>query len=254
MKLHGQTALITGGAQGIGRAIALALAREGANVVIADLNGDGAAQVAQEVGGISVACDVTDEAQVEATVKRAVDEFGQLDILVNSAAIIDPAMLVVDMPREVWERTLTVDLTGTFLCCKHALKAMIPRKQGRIINLSSIAGKMGYPLRASYAAAKMGVISLTMTLALEHGEHGITVNAICPGPVEGERMKSVITYRAQAQGRTFEEVEREYQETTALNQFIQADDIAQLVVYLASPAGDRITGQAIVVDAGYLLK
>jgi NAD(P)-dependent dehydrogenase (short-subunit alcohol dehydrogenase family) len=254
MRLFNQAALITGGAQGIGRVIALTLAQEGARVVVVDINPDGAAEVAQEVSGLAIACDVTDETQVEAAVQRTVKEFGQLDILVNCAANIDPAMKVVDMPLEVWERTIAVDLTGTFLCCKHALKAMIPRKRGRIINLSSVAGKMAYPLRASYATAKMGIISLTMTLALEYGEHGITVNAICPAPVEGERMRTVIAQRAVAQGRTFEEVDREYRETTALNTFIQPEDIAQLIVFLASPAGDRITGQAIDVDAGYLLK
>jgi NAD(P)-dependent dehydrogenase (short-subunit alcohol dehydrogenase family) len=252
--LANQTALITGGAQGIGRVIALTLAQEGAKVAVADINLDGAAQVAKEVGGISLACDVTDERSVEAAVQRVVNEFGQLDILVNCAANVDPAMKVVDMPLDVWERTLTVDLTGTFLCCKHALKAMIPRQRGRIVNLSSVAGKMAYPLRASYAAAKMGVISLTMTLALEYGEHGITVNAICPAPVEGERMRTVIAQRAAAQGRTYEEVDREYRETTALNTFVQPEDIAQLVLYLCSSAGDRVTGQAIDVDAGYLLK
>ncbi len=254
MKLSNQVALIPGGAQGIGRVIALTLAQEGAKVVIADVNADGATRVAQEVGGLGVACDVTDESDVEAAVQRAVEKFGQLDILVNCAANVDPAMRVVDMPREVWEQTLAVNLTGTFLCCKHALRVMIPRKRGRIVNLSSVAGKMAYPLRAAYAAAKMGIISLTMTLALEYGEHDITVNAICPAPVEGERMRTVIAQRAAAQGRTYEEVDREYRETTALNTFIQPEDIAQLVLYLCSSAGDRITGQAIDVDAGYLLK
>jgi NAD(P)-dependent dehydrogenase (short-subunit alcohol dehydrogenase family) len=197
---------------------------------------------------------VADEAQVVAAVQQVVEEFGRLDLLVNAAAVLDPPMLVVDLPREVWDQTFAVDLTGTFLCCKHALPVMIPRRRGKIINLSSVAGKMGYPLRASYAAAKAGIISLTKTLAMECGEYNVQVNAICPGPVEGERMRGVIEQRARTQGRTFEEVEAEYRRTTVLQRFIQPEDVARLVLYLASPDGDAVTGQAIDVDAGYRLK
>ena len=257
--LSEQVALVTGGAQGIGRAVAITLARHGARVAVADLNAECAVEVADEIKktrglAIGLACDVTDEAQVADTVRRVVDSFGQLDLLVNCAAVIDPAGPVVDMPRDVWERTFAVHLTGTFLCCKHALKEMLPLRRGKIVNLSSIAGEMAYALRASYAAAKAGVISLTRTLALECGPQGIQVNAICPGPVEGDRMRTIYAERARAQGRAVEEVEREYRQTTALCQLVQPEDVAQMVAFLASPAGDRITGQALDVDAGYRLK
>jgi sorbitol-6-phosphate 2-dehydrogenase len=191
MRLAGQVALITGGGRGLGRATALALAREGCRVAVADVLEDAAMDTAREVNGRGVVCDVSDEAAVEALVRRVVDEFGQLDVLVNTVAWIDPPGLLVDMPLEVWEQTLRFDLTTHFLCCKHALRVMIPRNYGRIVNTSSEAGKGGYRLRGSYCVAKAGVINLSQTLAVETAEYDIRVNAICPRGIAGVRLNTL---------------------------------------------------------------
>jgi len=246
---------LTGAAQGLGLAIARALAVEGRPVAIADLDAAGAELAAREIGAgcLGLACDVTEEAQVVAAFAAVERQVGPIDLLVHCPATFDPAVSVAEMPLAVWERTLAVDLTGAFLCCREAARCKLPRKRGKIITLSSVAGKMAYPLRAGYAAAKAGLISLTRTLAAEAAASGIQVNAICPGPVEGPRMERIIRDRARALDRGVEEVAEEFRRTTALNQFVRPEDVVALVLYLASPAGDRITGQAIDVDAGYLL-
>jgi len=254
-----QRAIVTGAAQGIGRVTALALGGAGYAVGCLDWNLSGAEATADRIraGGSPAAalgCDVSREPEVADAIRRLTELWGGLDLLVNCAAAIDPPYRVAEMPLEVWERTFSVALTGTFLCCKHALQRMLPQRSGCIINLSSVAGKMPYPYRAAYAAAKAGVQSLTRTLAMEVGPDGIRVNALCPGPVEGPRIQTVFEQRAAAQGRTLEAVRAEFELGAALRQLTQPEDVAALILFLASPAAARITGQLIDVDAGYLLK
>jgi len=256
-RLSGKVALITGGGRGIGRAIALRFASEGAAVMLAATKREALEATAGEIrktGGraATVIADVSDEAAVKSMVAGTLSELGRLDILVNNAGIGGPTLRVVDMERADWDRTLAVNVTGAFLCAKHAIPHMMGKKSGRIINVTSIAGLMGYPLRSPYAVSKWGMIALTRTLAGELGEHGITVNAIAPGAVKGERVEGVIAARAAALGRPAADVERElFVEPTALKRMVGPDDVAATAAFLASDDAANITGETINVSAGF---
>jgi NAD(P)-dependent dehydrogenase (short-subunit alcohol dehydrogenase family) len=162
-----------------------------------------------------------------------------------------PTAPVTDYPVEEWEAVLRVNLTGAFLCCRAFAPAMQKKGWGRIINVSSMAGKVPYPLRSAYAASKWGLIGLTLTLARELGPQGITVNAVCPGPVDNAAMQEVMRARAEATGRSFEETRAEYLQNLAIPQLPTEDDVAHMVSYLVSDAAWSITGQAVEVSSGY---
>ena len=257
MRLSGQVALITGGGRGIGRAVALRFVSEGAAVMLAATKREPLEATAAEIrkaGGraATAVVDVADEAAVKTVVAATLGELGRLDILVNNAGVGGPTLRVVDMERADWDRTLAVNVTGAFLCSKHAIPHMVARKSGRIINVTSIAGLMGYPLRSPYAVSKWGMIALTRTLAGELGEHGITVNAIAPGAVRGERVEGVIAARAAALGRPAADVERElFVDPTALKRMVGPDDVAATAAFLASNDAANITGETISVSAGF---
>ena len=259
VKLAQRVAIITGGGRGIGRAIALRFVAEGAAVVLAATGREGLEATAGEIrsaGGrasISVT-DVADEAAVARMVAATMSEFGRLDVLVNNAGVAGPTARVVEIDRAEWDRTLAVNVTGAYLCAKHAVPHMIARRSGRVINITSIAGLIGYALRSPYAVSKWGMIALTRSLAIEVGEYGITVNAIAPGAVRGERVESVIRNRAAALGRAKEDVEREFFiEPTALKRMVETDDIAATALHLASDEAGNITGETISVSAGFRL-
>jgi len=256
MKLQGQVALVTGGGRGLGRATALALAREGANVVVADILEDGAAETEREVNalgveGLGIVSDVSEEANVEHLVKQTLGKFGQIDIVVNTVAWIDPPGLLVDMPLDVWEKTLLYDLTTHFLVCKHALKqSMIPRNYGRIVNISSEAGKGGYRLRGAYCAAKAGVINLSMTLAVETADYDIKVNALCPRGIAGVRLdtlRGMFAEYAESRGEQRRPPPQPQVASQQVDRTMQPAELAELIVFLVSPEGSRINGQAITV-------
>jgi NAD(P)-dependent dehydrogenase (short-subunit alcohol dehydrogenase family) len=258
MRLLGKVAVVTGSGRGIGRTIAVQLAREGADVVVTGPNEPDLAATAQEVAlaerkTLAVAADVSREEDVRALVEKARAELGPIDILVNNAAVIGPTAPLERIEQAAWDRVLAVNLTGPFLCCRAVLPAMIERRSGKIINIASVAGTQAYPLRSPYAASKWGLLGLTRTLAAEVGPFQVQVNAICPGPVEGDRMRMVIEERARTLGQTPEQVERQYKELTALAHMVSPDDVAALVAFLASPDADSITGEAIAVSAGYKL-
>jgi NAD(P)-dependent dehydrogenase (short-subunit alcohol dehydrogenase family) len=249
-------AIVTGGGRAIGKTIALRLAREGSTVVIAGPNLselEAAAEEMHTLGGkaLAVPVDVTREDQVQALAERALQAFGGIDLLINNAGIIGPTALTVHTSRSDWDEVIAVNLTGAFLCSKTVLPLMMAQRRGKIINIASLAGKIAYALRSPYAVSKWGLIGLTLTLAKEMGEYNIQVNAVCPGPVAGPRMQRIIQTRAAELGRTVEEVERDYIEKTVLQRMVEAEDVAALVAFLASPAADNITGQAIDVSAGY---
>jgi len=249
--------LVTGGGRGIGRAIALRFVSEGAAVMLAATRRDTLEATAGEIrnaGGraATAVTDVADEAAVKAMVATTLAQLGGLDILVNNAGVGGPTLRVVDIERADWDRTLAVNVTGAFLCAKHAVPHMVARKRGRIVNITSIAGLMGYPLRSPYAVSKWGLIALTRTLAGELGEWGITVNAIAPGAVEGERVEGVLKARAAALGRAEADVARElFIEPTALKRMVGPDDVAATAAFLASDDAANITGETISVSAGF---
>ena len=256
MKLDGKVSIVTGGGRGIGRVIALRFATEGAAVVVSGTTKEPLDQVAQEIveragRALGVVSDVADEADVERLVAATLDEFGRIDILVNNAGIAGPTALATDVTREDWDRTLAVNLTGAFLCAKHVLPHMIKQRGGRIINITSIAGLRGYAWRSPYSASKWAMIGLTQTLAEEAGRYDITVNAIAPGPVRGPRIESVIRNRAAQLNRSFEDVERDYVEPTALKRMVEEEDIAAMAVFLASEEGRNITGDTLNISSGY---
>lgn len=256
MKLAGRSAIITGSGRGIGREIALSFAREGALLLLADRQAEGLSRVAEEaraLGGKAqpFVADVSNAADVERMAQAAFSHFGKVDILVNNAAVIGPTAPLHEIGESDWAEVLAVNLTGPFLCARAVLGDMIARRSGRIINIASIAGKIAYPLRSPYAASKWGLIGMTMALAAEVGRYNITVNAICPGPVEGERMARVIEERAHALGISKEEVERRFRQAAALGRMVKAKDVAAVALFLASEDGENITGEAIAVSAGY---
>ncbi len=260
MQRHDRVAVVTGAGRGVGRTIALRLAGDGADVVVAGPQEEELQDTAAEVQALgrrasprimTVVVDVRDEAQVNRMAERTLREFGRIDVLVNNAAVIGPTALASDIRLADWEEVLAVNLTGAFLCARAVLPGMMARRTGKIINIASIAGKMAYALRSPYAVSKWGLIGLTMTLAKEMGPYNIQVNAVCPGPVVGERMKRVIEERAAELGQSAEQVEQTYIQATVLRRLVRADDVAALVAFLASPEADNITGQALDVTAGY---
>lgn len=234
--------LITGGAAGIGRAMAQAFADGGAEVWVSDVDAAALDRLPSNWNARNV--DVADETEVAGLMS----EVGVLDVLCANAGIAGPTAVIEDVSLKDWNACQSVTLSGTFLTCKHAIPAMKLAGRGAIILTSSTAGQFGYPNRAPYAAAKWGVIGLTKTLAMELGPFGIRANAICPGAVEGPRMEGVIAREAAAKGMTPEDLRAGYQAGTSMRTWVRAEDVAAMAVFLASDAATRVSGQVIAVD------
>jgi NAD(P)-dependent dehydrogenase (short-subunit alcohol dehydrogenase family) len=241
--------IVTAGAGGIGQAIAEAFLENGARVHICDVVEERLAgcQAAWPELGTSLA-DVSDPVQVDRLFEAATRRLGGLDVLVNNAGIAGPTAPVEEVAPELWERTMAVNINGQFFCARRAVPLLKMAGGGSIVNISSTAGLMGYPLRSPYAASKWAVIGLTKTLAMELGQFGIRVNAICPGPIKGPRMEAVMAAQATARGVTIDLVHEETYRQTSMRTFIDRRDIAALVLFLCSRAGAKITGQALAVD------
>jgi NAD(P)-dependent dehydrogenase (short-subunit alcohol dehydrogenase family) len=257
-RLEGRTAVLTGAGGQIGGAIAARLQAEGARLVLTGRDGASLFAAADRLKSdgatiIAVPADIRNESDVVALFARARQEAGEIDILVNNAGVRGPTAPVAEQPARDFEEVLRVNVAGTFLCSREVLKSMVPRRRGVIINIASVAGKIGYALRSPYAASKWAVLGFTETMALEVGPYGIRVNAICPGPVEGPIIRSVIENRARATGRTPDEIEAEYLASMPLGRMARGEDVASMVAYLASDEGASITGQAISVDSGYVV-
>jgi len=251
----GKVALVTGAGSGIGAAIALGFLRSGARVA-----GAGRYRPRSDLtGGIEAAgdrwlwvrADVRREPDVRRLVRTVLSEFGHVDILINNAAVRGPTDPATKLKLRDWDDVLETNLTGPFLCARECLRHMMRRRRGQIINISSMAGRMAYPLRAAYCASKWGLIGLTLTLAQEAGSRNVRVNAICPGPVEGPAMESVIVRRARALGISPEKMRQRYVEPTALGRMVSASDVSDAVVFLCSEAARSVTGQVIDVSAGF---
>jgi 3-hydroxybutyrate dehydrogenase len=257
MKLANRIALVTGGGRGIGRAIALALARDGARVVLAARTAqqvqDTAAQIGDEEVALPVVCDVSDVASVQLMFSRVSVKFGRgPDILVNNAGIAESAPLA-KTDDALWQRHLAINLSGTFYCTRAAMPAMIERGWGRVINIASIAGKTGAPYIAAYSASKHGVLGLTRSIAMEVAAKGITVNAICPGYVDTDMTTRGIENVTAKTGRSAEQALEVLKRMSPQNRLITVDEVAALAVLLASEEGRGINGQAINIDGGSVL-
>ena len=242
--------LVTAGASGIGKHIAAAFIRSGADVYTCDINAEALKSAAEELKGLKTGiCNVGDRAQIERMVADAARELGGIDVLVNNAGISGPTAPVQDVDPDQWEQVLKVDLTGTFIVTKNAIPHLIRSGNGVIINMSSAAGRFGYPNRSPYSTVKWGLIGFTKTLSMELGEHNIRANAILPGAVDGERIQRVFEGRAKATGKSLEEIKAIAMENQSIKRLVDPDDIAALAVFLASDAAKSISGQTLPIDA-----
>jgi hypothetical protein len=249
--LAGRIAIVTGGGSGIGAVIARTFAQAGARVAVAGRGAERLNQVARDVGGEAIPTDVTDEAAVEALFARVDALFGGVDILVNNAGIAGPVANAADMDMAAWDETMAVNVRGAILCIKHAVPRMKARGGGSIINMSSLMGLKGTPMRSAYTASKYAMLGITDAVSQEVGIHKIRVNALCPGAVNGDLMQRVIAARAQAEGRSPEDVaRRNYTDKASLRRWVEPEEVAAAALFLASPASAAITGERIRVDAG----
>jgi NAD(P)-dependent dehydrogenase (short-subunit alcohol dehydrogenase family) len=242
--------LVTAGASGIGLATARAFAKEGARVHVCDIDTAALeALVKSDPALTHSVCDVADPAAVARLFETAEATLGGLDALVNNAGIAGPTAPCEHVALDDWERTLAVNLTGQFLCAKRAIPLLKSSRNASIANLSSAAGRFGFPNRTPYAATKWGVIGFTKSLSIELGPLGIRVNAICPGAVAGPRIDSVLAQKARLRGVAPEALREEALARTSLRRMIEAEDIANAIVFLASKVGANISGHALPVDA-----
>jgi len=259
-RLKGKVAIITGGGRGIGKAIAKAFISEGATVVIASTTLSKLEETVKELqamGGkaMGIQTDITDEQQVIRMVSETIKAFGQIDILVNNSGVGGPASNVVDLKLEDWNQVLAIDLTGSMLCAREVLKYMIPRKTGNIINIGAEGGRTGdgrsgYPMRSPYCCAKMGVIGLTETLAQEVGKYNIRVNCISAAGVRGDRWNRIVMARAEAEGKTFDEMLKTLVAKYSLGRPTEEYELGNCAIFLASEESSAITGQTIVNHCG----
>ena len=256
MKLAGQTAIVTGAAKGMGRAISLRLAGEGADLVLAAREIPPLEAVAAEARALGrrtvvVRADVRDEAQVKALVAHAVETFDRIDVLVNCAGTTGPIETPVQEIRlEDWDDLLAINLRGTFLPTKHVVPVMVRQRRGKIVNIAGTSGLRGYKLRAAYSSSKWAVRGFTRTVALEVGPHGINVNCVAPGIVGGERMDRLCREKAKKRGWTPEQVYEEYVQEMALRRVTTAEDVANAVLFLCTEDSRNMTGQGLTVGAG----
>jgi len=241
--------LVTAGAAGIGLAIARAFHAAGAQVYACDIDVDGLARAAAAMPGLLTRrCSVGDRQDVAAMVADAAARLGGIDVLVNNAGIGGPTSSVQAMDPDDWDAVLKVNLTGTFDVTRNAIPHLIRAGRGVVINMASAAGRFGYANRSPYAASKWALIGFTKTLSMELGEHAIRVNAIAPGAVAGERAERVFQGRAQATGKSLDEVKRLAMAGQSLKALVDPDDIAALAVFLASDAAKSISGQVLPID------
>ncbi len=243
MRLEGKNALITGAAQGIGKSIALGMAQEGANIAIADVNMESAQETSLEIASKGVKStamklDVSNHEDVAHVMKAFTEEFGSLDILVNNAGITRDGLLM-RMKEEDWDAVLNINLKGSFLCCKEAIRIMAKQRYGKIISISSVVAFMGNAGQANYSSSKAGLIGLTKTIAKEYASRGIRANAVAPGFIQTAMTDNLS-----------DEVKDEMKKNIPLGVFGTPEDVSSAVIFLASKEADYITGQVIHVNGG----
>ena len=248
-QFSGKVALVTGGASGLGRVSAIALAKEGAQIAVSDIaasEGEATVQMITQAGGraVFVKADVTKSNEVEAMVRETVKVFGRLDFALNNAGIDGVRARTADYPEEVWRQVIDLDLTGVFLCMKSELPIMVKQGSGVIVNMSSVAGVTGFPGHAAYTASKHGVIGLTKTAAIDYAKAGIRVNAICPAYTHTPMLDRMLTQHSDLEAKLISRV--------PLRRLGKAEEIAQAVIYLFSDAAAFITGHSLVMDGGIM--
>lgn len=249
MRLKDKVAVVTGAASGIGRAIALLFAKEGAEVVIVDIddkNGEATLRLIREQKGeaILIHADVSNAQDVERMTKATIQQFGKVTVLVNNAAYLKDFKPAVDTTEEEWERSIGVTLKGVFLCSKYAIPEMMKAGGGSIINISSVGGLVGFASYAAYCSAKGGVIQLTKSLAIDYGRSNIRVNAICPGPID-----------TPSSPETHDEKLHQWQrEMTVLGRTGQPEEVAYAALFLASDESSFVTGSDLIVDGGWTIR
>jgi len=249
--MHGLRIMVTAGGSGIGLAIARSFACKGARVHVCDISSVALAGACTALAGLRAwSADVSDPEAVDQWFAHALGDLGGLDVLVNNAGISGPTARIDDIEPQQWDETLAVNLRSQYLCVRRALPALRASPRASIINISSVAGRMGYPLRTPYAASKWAVIGLTQSLALELGSDDITVNAILPGIVDSERTRAVTASKAHARQVSEEQMLDEILSKVALRRAVPAADVAEVALFLASPAGRSVTGQSLNVCAG----
>jgi 3-oxoacyl-[acyl-carrier protein] reductase len=246
MRLQGKTAIVTGAAKGIGRAIAELFAKESAQVVICDIdvsNGERVASLIQSQGGdaVFVRCDVSQEDQVQNLIQSTVDHYGRLDILINNAARWEQGGYLLEIDEKTWSYVIDGSLRSVYLCSRCAIPHMVTRKWGSIVNISSVNGLFGVNLPA-YTAAKGGVIALTRIIAVQYGSQGIRANVICPGTIETEAVAVEFNENP--------EVRERFLKPVPIRRFGRPVDVAYCALYLASPESDFVTGATLVIDGG----
>jgi NAD(P)-dependent dehydrogenase (short-subunit alcohol dehydrogenase family) len=258
MKLDSRVGLITGAARGIGKAIAREFSREGATLVITDIDRQAlekaGEEISRETGGEVMArgMDVVDFGSIRAVVEETVKRFARLDVLVNNAAV-NAKGWVKDLPIETWKRVIDVNLTGPFLCCKAVLPQMIRQSHGRIINVDSIAGKQGESAGSAYCSSKFGLLGLTQCLALEVAENNILVNAVCPGPIPTELGELGIRQDAELRGLPMEEFRNWFIGRTPFKRQGTPQQVARMCLFIASDDCDFTTGSAFNVNGGIIM-
>jgi NAD(P)-dependent dehydrogenase (short-subunit alcohol dehydrogenase family) len=246
--IKGLRVIVTAGAAGIGREVARAFLREGALVHICDVDRAALAELATSDPKVKASvCDVADREAATRFIDTAADALGGLDCLINNAGIAGPTGRVDEIPPEEWDRTLAVNITGQFNCVRAAVRHLSNSSNPSIINLSSAAGRLGFPLRTPYAASKWAVVGFTKSLSIELGALKIRVNAIQPGAVEGDRIRRVFAAKAQLRGMSLQAAQEEALSHASIKEMIAPQQLADMMVFLASPRGRTISGQAISI-------
>ncbi len=254
-----KVALVTGGGQGIGREIAQVLGVHGFAVAVA---GRTASTLDDTVGRLSasgirslaIVADTADESDCHSMVERCITELGGLDVLVNNAGIAGPTRNSVEMTRQEWQEVIDIDLTGPWLATRAAMGNFVAQGGGVVLNISSTAGRQGYPLRSPYSAAKWGLIGLTQTLAGEWGHVGVRVNCICPGAITGDRIERVVSARADSMGIPIDQVRKQFTATSPLSRMASESEVASAALFLCTDASSGMTGQTLNVDCGAVMR
>ncbi|MFB6253813.1 MAG: SDR family NAD(P)-dependent oxidoreductase [Halobacteriaceae archaeon] len=256
--IPGSNAIVTAAGRGIGRQIAFQLAEAGINVVVNDIDPTPLEEIPDAFENtqgevLTVQGDASDPDDMEYLIEQTTDEFGRLDILVNNVGIAGPTKPCEEITHDEFMGTLEVNIGGIFNATREAIPYLREGSYGRIINISSMSGKRPLQDRTPYTTAKMGIIGFTRTLAVELADDDITVNAICPGSVEGPRLERVIERQAENQNRPYSEVEQEFREHSPMEEFVQASDVGDAVLFLCSKRSTHITGQDLNVTAGIVM-